>query len=66
MFTTEKFQRFKQNKSGVCERMVNHFIHWVGYNVYHNIASIDGRVLFHGMGQIAVTSFTGMNKMESD
>src|SRR6218665_444324 len=43
--------------------MTNHFTQWVGDNVDHNVASIDGRGSFHGMGLIAVTSLTGTNKM---
>jgi len=68
--SSAEVHRFKQsvmlseeNKSSVCESMTNHFTQWVGDNVDHNVASIDGRGSFHGMGLIAVTSLTGTNKM---
>jgi hypothetical protein len=40
------------------------FTQWVGDNVDHNVASIDGRGSFHGMGLIAVSSPLNVNNME--
>ena len=38
------------------------FTQWVGDNVDHNIATLDGSGTFHGMGVIAVSTQTGVFK----
>jgi len=44
---------------GAVPPMLGSFTQWVGDNVDHNVASIDGRGSFHGMGIIACSNCHG-------
>ena len=51
----------EQMMGAVPEMLAGSFIQWVGDNVDHNVASLDGRGSFHGMGIIAVSNQAGVN-----
>ena len=68
----DEVKRFKQ--SVVLDEKVDDFIttsfpgqftQWVGDNVDHNVASLDGRNSFHGMGLIAISMPCGLERRQT-
>ena len=58
--TYEEVQRYKQSillqKQVENSMPIGQFTQWVADNADHNMAKIDGKATFHGMGMIAATN----------
>ena len=58
--TSDEVYRFKQSVMHEADRSIvnrlGRFTQWISDNTDHNVASLDGRGSFHGMGLIAVSA----------
>ena len=68
----DEVKRFKQSvvldeKVGdfITTSFPGHFTQWVGDDVDHNVASLDGRNSFHGMGLIAISTPCGLDRRQT-
>ena len=54
--SSDEINRFNNNLE-----QQNNFVQWVADNVDHNLVTLTGKGMFHGMGVISASAITNIN-----